>query len=227
MTNKEFVSAAKNISVLNTAYGKGTFGNKYTASFIKSKSAQYPDFYTQTVLSRLEKKSKEGTLYLFDCCGLIKGIIWNFPNVKYNTGGMSDVNDQGIWDKYCADKNTNMSDILPGEIMHMKGHVGIYIGDGKVIEATNKWTKNVLVSSLDPNDKYYRKWEAHGKLTLLKYEGIASAPTQTQTIHIVQRGENLTYIAKKYKTTIQRICAANPSIKNPNLIYVGQKLIIK
>ena len=137
------------------------------------------------------------------------------------------MNDQGIWDKYCADKNTNMSGILPGEIMHMKGHVGIYIGDDKVIEATNKWTKNVLVSSLNPNDKYYRKWEAHGKLTLLKYEGIINIPSETITIHIVKRGENLTYIAKKYKTTIQRICAANPSIKNPNLIYVGQKLIIK
>lgn len=227
MTNKEFVSAAKNIVVLNTAYASGTFGNKYTASFIKQKAAQYPKFYTQTVLDRLLKKSKEGTLYLFDCCGLIKAICWNFPNVKYNTGGMSDVNDQGIWDKYCADKHTDMSGILPGEIMHMKGHVGIYIGDGKVIEATNKWTKSVLVSSLDENDKYYRKWEAHGKLTLLKYEGIASAPAQTQTIHIVKRGETLTSIAKKYKTTWQRIYNANPDIVNPNLIFPGQKLIIK
>ena len=227
MTNKEFVSAAKNIVVLNTAYASGTFGNKYTASFIKQKSAQYPKFYTQTVLDRLLKKSKEGTLYLFDCCGLIKGIIWNFPNVKYNTGGMSDVNDQGIWDRYCADKSSDMQNILPGEIMHMKGHVGIYIGDSKVIEATNKWTKNVLVSSLDPNDKYYRKWEAHGKLTLLKYEGIVSAPQVTQTVHIVQRGETLSSIAKKYKTTWQRIFNANPNIVNPNLIYVGQKLIIK
>ncbi|HEY63168.1 MAG TPA: LysM peptidoglycan-binding domain-containing protein [Caldilineae bacterium] len=44
-------------------------------------------------------------------------------------------------------------------------------------------------------------------------------------IHIVQRGETLQSIALRYGVTVNEIIAAN-GIINPNLIYVGQKLII-
>ncbi|HID62672.1 MAG TPA: LysM domain-containing protein, partial [Anaerolineae bacterium] len=44
-------------------------------------------------------------------------------------------------------------------------------------------------------------------------------------VHIVQRGENLFRIALRYNTTVEAIAAAN-GIRNPQLIYVGQKLTI-
>jgi len=44
-------------------------------------------------------------------------------------------------------------------------------------------------------------------------------------IHIVSPGETLTGIAWRYGTTVSSICSAN-GILNPNLIYVGQSLII-
>ncbi len=44
-------------------------------------------------------------------------------------------------------------------------------------------------------------------------------------VHVVQRGENLFRIALKYNTTVEAIAAAN-GIRNPQLIYVGQKLTI-
>ena len=43
--------------------------------------------------------------------------------------------------------------------------------------------------------------------------------------HVVQHGENLFRISLLYGTTVQAIAAAN-NIFNPNLIYVGQRLII-
>ncbi|MEW6578482.1 MAG: LysM peptidoglycan-binding domain-containing protein [Chloroflexota bacterium] len=46
-----------------------------------------------------------------------------------------------------------------------------------------------------------------------------------QTTHTVQVGENLTRIALKYGTTVQAIVQAN-NITNPNLVFVGQVLII-
>ena len=45
-------------------------------------------------------------------------------------------------------------------------------------------------------------------------------------IHKVTKGDTLTKIAKKYGTTVPRIVKDN-KIKNPNLIYRGQKLKIK
>jgi LysM repeat protein len=47
----------------------------------------------------------------------------------------------------------------------------------------------------------------------------------TTVTHVVQLGENLFRIALKYGTTVEAIAAAN-GIVNPNLIYVGQELII-
>lgn len=44
--------------------------------------------------------------------------------------------------------------------------------------------------------------------------------------YIVKKGDNLTRIAKKYNTTVSKLVKDN-KIKNKNLIYVGQKLVIK
>ena len=48
---------------------------------------------------------------------------------------------------------------------------------------------------------------------------------QKEIVHYVKAGETLSSIARKYGTTWARIAETN-KIKNPNLIYVGQKLII-
>jgi LysM repeat protein len=50
--------------------------------------------------------------------------------------------------------------------------------------------------------------------------GEASCP-----VHVVQPGENLFRIALRYGTSVSAIAAAN-HIYNPNLIYVGQRLIL-
>ena len=49
---------------------------------------------------------------------------------------------------------------------------------------------------------------------------------KTEIIYIVKPGDTLSEIAKKYKTTYQKIALDN-NIKNPNLIYPNQKLVIK
>ncbi len=57
---------------------------------------------------------------------------------------------------------------------------------------------------------------------------IADNPTPTPKVeyYIVKKGDTLTKIAKKYKTTVKQLVAWN-NIKNPNLIKIGQKLRVK
>ncbi|HET7673124.1 MAG TPA: transglycosylase family protein [Candidatus Saccharimonadales bacterium] len=43
---------------------------------------------------------------------------------------------------------------------------------------------------------------------------------------VVRRGDTLTKIAKRHKTTFPRIFYANTKIKNPDVIYTGEKLRI-
>jgi LysM repeat protein len=54
----------------------------------------------------------------------------------------------------------------------------------------------------------------------------APAPAPTcYTIHVVQRGEYLKIIAARYHTTVTAIVQAN-GLRNPNFVYVGQRLKI-
>jgi len=48
---------------------------------------------------------------------------------------------------------------------------------------------------------------------------------QGQTIHIVERGETLSGIARSYGVTVQALAAAN-GIWNPNILWAGMRLVI-
>lgn len=45
-------------------------------------------------------------------------------------------------------------------------------------------------------------------------------------IHTVKPGEYLALIAANYRISFQKLLSANPGITNPNVIYVGQKIVI-
>lgn len=49
---------------------------------------------------------------------------------------------------------------------------------------------------------------------------------QKEEYYTVQKGDNLTKIAKKFNTTVDKLVELN-NIENPNLIYPGQKLRVK
>jgi murein DD-endopeptidase MepM/ murein hydrolase activator NlpD len=51
------------------------------------------------------------------------------------------------------------------------------------------------------------------------------AQAASPTTYVVQRGDTLSLIARRYDTTVQAIAELN-SIVNPNLIHVGQRLLI-
>lgn len=53
----------------------------------------------------------------------------------------------------------------------------------------------------------------------------AAAPDYQGGVHVVQRGENLSTIAQSYGISQAALAQAN-GISNPNLIYVGQRLVI-
>ena len=49
-------------------------------------------------------------------------------------------------------------------------------------------------------------------------------PTYRKIYHTAQSGETLWGIAHSYGTTVSQLLKWNGTIKNPNLIYVGQKV---
>lgn len=61
---------------------------------------------------------------------------------------------------------------------------------------------------------------------LIVPKGVAPTPTPTgQVVYVVEWGDTLWEIARRYGTTVDAIAARN-NIPNPDLIYVGQRLVI-
>jgi LysM repeat protein len=52
------------------------------------------------------------------------------------------------------------------------------------------------------------------------------SPSAGGVVYIVKKGDTLFAIAASHKTTIQAILTANPSITNPNVLKIGQRIVI-
>lgn len=63
-------------------------------------------------------------------------------------------------------------------------------------------------------------------LNPIGYNMLPDNPTPKAEYYVVKKGDTLTKIAKKYKTTVKKLVALN-KIKNPNVIKVGQKIRVK
>ena len=134
-----------------------------------------------------------GKSWNFDCVILIKAILWGWcenknhahGGARYLSNGVKDVNADGLIN-LCTDVSSDFSNIEIGEILWCKGHVGVYIGNRQVIEATSAWDKKVQYSTIGysgerhKNGVYSVKWSKHGKLPYIDY-GQAVKPVQTQT----------------------------------------------
>ncbi len=131
-TNTELVLWAK--SKIGCPYWYGTFGQKATADLLNQKSKQYPSYYTT---SRVNSCKGQYGKEVFDCVGLIKGYIWYDESKKktvYNSS--QDLSADAMLSKAKEKGAIKTIPETPGILVHMSGHVGIYIGNGEVIEAT-------------------------------------------------------------------------------------------
>lgn len=149
MKVSKFIEELKRVEKLPTLYELGTFLNR-----------------------------KEGNYLLSDCSGLVKGILWGFPNNgKYASNGVPDNNADTIIAK-CTSVSTNFNKITVGEFIWLPGHCGIYIGNGEVIESSPKWENGVQITKLSQ-----RKWKKHGFLPYVEY---SSTPSQSETASTIQ-----------------------------------------
>lgn len=182
----EFVARLKEIATeRNTVYAWGMFGSPITKSVVKAKAKQYPKWYTNekinTVFAPLYGKA-----WGFDCVGLVKGVLWGWnanSGAVYASNGVPDISADAMITK-CTGVSTDFTSLSVGEFLWMKGHCGIYIGDGLVIESTPKWNNGVQITAIGK-----RTWTKHGKLPYVGYEA-EEWRTVTIEMQILKKGAN-------------------------------------
>ena len=166
MNNAEFVLLLKHAAECKTLYVKGGFGLTLNS---KGKARAINSYeYNKKRANKINAMPNDS--FGFDCCGLGKGIIWGFTGdakkvyggAVYKSNGLDDVSELGLIN-LCSDVSENMENIIPGELLYMKGHCGYYLGDSMVAESTPAGPHGydgVQITALN-----FRKWLKHGKLT--------------------------------------------------------------
>lgn len=170
MRDTDFCERLKLITALPTLYVLGAWGHilKETnkRKLIEAQAYnQKPDRASMILAA-------DNNTFAFDCSGLVKSVLWGFKGkyisltggATYQAGGVPDLNAAGLIGACLMVAKMSERDPDPGELLYMRGHCGVYVGNGKVVECSPKWKNGVQVTELSA-----RKWEKHGYLPWIEY----------------------------------------------------------
>lgn len=135
--NLDLAKWAKQAQQSGWGYVYGTYGTVLDNKLLESKVSQYPnevggneEFIRNNWLGRRTA----------DCVGLIKGYSWYDVQNQKTVIGSNSMPDIGADDMFNAAIEKGTIDTIPeipGLAVWHEGHIGIYIGNGEVIQAAN------------------------------------------------------------------------------------------
>lgn len=180
-TAEELAAACLDVAKnYKTLYVMGCFGAPMTAGN-KARYSMNHKYNRKTARKKMISAATADT-FGFDCVCLIKGLLWGwsgdagktYGGAKYGSNGVPDTNADGMIQR-CREVSTDFTKIEVGEALWMKGHIGVYIGDGLAVECTPAWKNCVQVTAVHNIGRKSgyngRKWTSHGKLPYVSYTG--------------------------------------------------------
>ena len=116
-------------------YVYGTYGNILTEELLQDRAELFGEQVTG-----FEDFIRENWMLrrTADCVGLIKGYGWYNPDsgeIEVGTNGMADVTANGMYDAATVKGTIDTIPETPGLAVWQDCHIGVYIGNGEVIEA--------------------------------------------------------------------------------------------
>jgi peptidoglycan hydrolase-like protein with peptidoglycan-binding domain len=162
------------------------FGSPITSSIVNGKAKQYPAWYTDAKIKGVFAPlyGSNPPTWGFDCVGLIKAVLWgwegdinkSYGGAVYASNGVPDISADTMIGR-CSEVSTDFNNISIGEFLWMKGHCGIYLGNGLAVESSPIWKNGVQITACNCSKSGYnsRYWTKHGKLPYVEY--VASKAT--------------------------------------------------
>lgn len=216
--NLGLVDFAKQVLDKKWGYVYGTFGQVCTTALLDERAKAYPGPQEAGGPMRTLGEKWLGRR-VCDCSGLMKAYLWmDDVNTDPQYNGSQDV------DLFTnAPEKNGISSLpeLPGICLHLPGHVGVYIGNGEVIESPG--TAIGVVKSQVAG----RGWVEWFKCPFIEYASAPVTPSAPQAgSYTVVSGDTMSGIAQAQGITLDSLIAANPQITDPNVILPGQTLTI-
>ena len=176
-TNLHFVEFLK--AFVGQPYWYGTCVYKCTTSTLNSKSKQYASHYTDSRMSKYKQHISK-KMVAADCVGLGKGYNWTYAGEGVIESIGTDKTFKSKYGHNCPDKSANgmftyakskglkwgkiaTLPEIPGLAVRYDGHVGYYIGNGKVIEERG-FNYGCVITELKG-----RKWDHWYEFPGIKY----------------------------------------------------------
>lgn len=223
-TNKGLVNHAKKALADKTKYMWGGIYRPITDTYVNQLAAMYPTQYSAARQKAL--KALPDGYYGVDCVGLIKSYYWSgYANggkgsPKYK--GSTDVNAHGMYAKAKVKGAISTIPEIPGLIVYSKTHphVGVYIGNGYVIESTlGSRGDGVVKTKL----KAWSGWEYWFECPYIDYEEETSKTTKLKvgdTVRVIggapdYKGKPLASFVYKQKYEVMEI--------KSDRVVIGQK----
>lgn len=187
-TADAFVSKMKSIATnYKTLYVYCGFG----APLTQRNKERYSNncAYNRQPQRRAKIMAASNDTFAFDCVNLIKGVLWGwngdlnktYGGAVYGSNGVPDLNANDFFTSCCTDRTSNFSNILPGELVWMEGHIGIAIGNGLAVECTPIWKDGVQITAIgnigSKSGYNTRTWKQHGKCKFIEYGSQPTPPT--------------------------------------------------
>jgi len=160
LTSEGLIAFAK--TKLGSPYAYGINGELVTEALLKYKATQYPKRYTPDYLERTRKAALGKVAY--DCSTLSD----LYCGVDHSANGWLDLAKE-TWPINYIPSRGPIKKIpeIPGLHVHYDGHMGIYLGDGWVLEARGV-AYGVVTTRIDSLE---RGWTAAAKNYTLQYGG--------------------------------------------------------
>lgn len=167
------------VAQLGRPYWYGAFGQAASKDLYEQKKNQYPKYYKWDYTPEVAGQK------VHDCVGMIKGYLWstgpNDANVKYNSS--QDISANMMRDACTINGKISILPEVPGMLVFKDGHVGVYEGNGYVIEARGH-DYGVVRTKLES-----RSWSSWGRCPFIEYEGIY--------LHRGMKGEDVRVMQEK------------------------------
>jgi hypothetical protein len=130
------MKAADFVRAVQAQVGKGYWYGCYvpmigTEALLVYKAKQYPNVYSAAYIIASRKWLGKPVT---DCVGLVKGVVWQADfQGKYQAA--TDLSANGMYQKCSVKGSIATFPEKPGLVVWKDGHIGVYVGNGVVVES--------------------------------------------------------------------------------------------